>query len=82
MLVKKTLTTGKPIVTEHVEAEDVYALAKSMDTGAFRLFSMAYDAYGCPKNALVNDYERFCDLGRIPLYVQSYVLVHLGEKDE
>ena len=82
MLTKKTLTTGKTVITHHVEAEDVYALARKLGTGPFRLFSMAYDAYACSKCILVNDYSSFRANGIIPQYLQSYVIVHYKDEVE
>ena len=77
MVVKLTLTTGNPIMTaHHVECVDVYALAKYMNTGPFRLFSMAYDVYACNKNVLIDDYANFRTNGIIPAYVASYVIIH------
>jgi hypothetical protein len=59
-----------------VVASEVYAFAHKLNTGPFRLFSMAYDAYACPKNVMIDDYYNFITHDYVPLYVQSYVIAH------
>jgi hypothetical protein len=76
---KITLTTGVPIVTHHVESEDVYALAKKLETGPFRLFSMAFDAESIVGNDCVKDYSNFRANGIIPEYVKRYIEYHNKE---
>lgn len=77
MLIKKTLTTGGVIVTEHVTAEDVFELAKRLKTSPLQVFARAYDEYASRKHdILIDSYANFRANGIIPEYVKQYVRYH------
>lgn len=68
--------------TIHIVKEDVYALAKKLHTSPFRVLSMAFDAYACNKNILMDDYSNFRVNEVIPQYLQSYVIVHMKDEEK
>ena len=70
-----TLTTGKPIMTLHTEAKDIFALARRGNISPLRIFAQAYDLYQPQNTTVIDDYSSFRANGIIPSYVRDFVEV-------
>jgi len=70
---KLTLTTGEPIVTEHINEDDVFVLARKRGISPLRIFAQAYDLYQPSNTTAIDDYANFRVHGIIPSYVRDFV---------